>query len=339
MKIAVDAMGGDYAPWAVVEGAVEAAREGCSVILVGIKGEVLAELEKHSTAGLPIAVRHASEVIGMDESPVQAVRRKRDSSLMVSFGLLKSGEAQAVVSAGNSGAAMAAGMLVLKKLEGVDRPAITVCLPTMKNPVVLLDAGGNVDCKPQHLVQFAIMGDVYARYALKKDSPRIGLLSNGTEEGKGNELTRAAHELLKKTSLNYVGYIEGKDVYKGELDVVVTDGFVGNVVLKLSEGLVEAVVKMLKKNIMESVLSKFGYILSKEAFGKLKKKIDYAEYGGAPLLGIDGICVISHGASSAKAIKNAILRATEFASEAVNLHMVEELEKNKDIAVLRQRVS
>ncbi|MFZ3072407.1 MAG: phosphate acyltransferase PlsX, partial [Thermodesulfobacteriota bacterium] len=225
-----------------------------------------------------------------------------------------------------------------KRLEGVERPAITVCWPTIKDgKVAILDVGGNVDCKPIHLAHFAIMGDVYAKYVLGKDNPKIGLLSNGEEEGKGNELTRLTHELLKKSSLNYIGYVEGKDVFKGDIDVVVADGFVGNVALKFGEGLVEAMVAMLKKNMQESLLAKVGYLLARGAFAKFKKKLDYAEYGGAPLLGIDGICIISHGSSSAKAIKNAIFRANEFIKCGVTAHMNEELAKNKDLAIVSER--
>ncbi len=326
MKIAVDAMGGDYAPSVVVEGSVLATRElSVPVILVGDRERVMEELSGHDYDERLISVKHASEVVGMEESPVQAVRKKRDSSIRVCFELARSGEAQAVVSAGNSGAALAAGTLLLKKLKGVDRPAIAVSVPTMKDPAVLLDVGGNVDCKPVHLVHFAIMGDVYARYVLKKDRPRVGLLSNGEEEGKGNELTKETHALIKKTPLNYVGYVEGRDIYCGDVDVVVTDGFVGNVALKLSEGLVEAVSMMLKREIMNGFLAKVGYFLARGAFKKLKKKVDYAEYGGAPLLGIDGICIISHGGSSAKAIKNAIFRAYEYSRSRVNIHLTEEL--------------
>ncbi len=332
MKIAVDAMGGDLAPAVVVEGAVHAASKlGVSVILVGDKTRVEAELGRHRTKSANITVRHASEVVLMDESPIKAIRNKRDSSLRVCFELVKSGEAGAVVSAGNSGAAMAAGILLLKRLKGVERPAIAVSLPTMKDPAVLLDVGGNVDCKPVHLMQFAIMGDVYARYALKKKHPRVGLLSNGEEEAKGNELTRESNALIKKTSLNYIGYVEGREIYQGNVDVVVADGFVGNVVLKLSEGLVEAVTGMLKKEIMSSISSRIGYFLAKEAFGKLKKKIDYAEYGGAPLLGINGICIISHGRSNAKAIKNAIFRAHESLEGRVNDHIAGEIGANADL--------
>lgn len=328
MKIAVDAMGGDFAPAVVVEGSIKAADElDIPIILVGDSSRVEAELKKYGPKRPNISVRHASEVVEMHESPVQAIRKKKDSSLKVCFDLVKNGEAGAVVSAGNSGAAMAAGMFFMRKIKGVDRPAIAVSVPTMKNPAVLLDVGGNVDCKPVHLLQFAVMGEVYARYVLKKDRPRVGLLSNGEEEGKGNELTRETNALLKKTSLDYIGYVEGRDIYQGDVDVVVADGFVGNVVLKLSEGLVEAVTLMLKNEIMASVPSKIGYLLAKGAFKKLKKKIDYAEYGGAPLLGIDGVCFISHGRSNPKAIKNAILRASEYASGNVNAMLRSEVEK------------
>ncbi len=333
MKIAVDAMGGDFAPAVVVEGAVHAASKlGVPVILVGDKTRVEAELKRHATRGADITIRHASEVVQMGESPIQAIKKKKDSSLRVCFELVKAGEAGAIVSAGNSGAAMAAGVLILKKLKGVERPAIAVSLPTMKDPAVLLDVGGNVDCKPAHLLQFAIMGDVYAKYALKKTRPRVGLLSNGEEEAKGNELTRESNALIKKTSLNYIGYVEGRDLFQGNVDVVVADGFVGNVVLKLSEGLVEAVTGMLKEEIMSSITSKIGYFLAKEAFAKLKKRMDYAEYGGAPLLGINGICIISHGHSSAKAIKNAVFRAYEAVEGKVNEHLAAEIGAHADIS-------
>jgi glycerol-3-phosphate acyltransferase PlsX len=339
MKIAVDAMGGDYAPAAVVEGSVQASDElDIPIILVGDREKVEAELKRLGVGGnAKITVRHASEVVAMDESPAKAIRRKKDSSLRVCFDIVKKGEASAVVSAGNSGAAMAAGMFLFKKLDGVDRPAIAVTLPTKKDPAVLLDVGGNVDCRPLHLVQFALMGEVYARCMLGKDRPRVGLLSNGEEEGKGNELTRETNALLKKTSINYIGYVEGRDIYRGDVDVVVADGFVGNIVLKLSEGLVEAVTSMLKEEIMASILSKIGYFLAKNAFKKLKKKVDYAEYGGAPLLGVDGVCMISHGRSNATAIKNAVIRAHEFSRNNVNTRLSEEMEKNCDLMKLAAR--
>ncbi len=338
VRIAVDAMGGDFGPSVVVPGAVSAAREGIAVLLVGDETSIKEELSKFdvdlSSSSLPITIKHASEVVEMDESPVKAIRGKRNSSLRLCFEAVKKNEASAVVSAGNSGAAMAAAVLLLKRLGGVERPAIAVNVPTVKKPAVVLDVGSNVDCKPIHMAHFAIMGDVYAKYVLNKARPRVGLLSNGAEASKGNELTRMTHDLIKKTDLNYIGYIEGKDIYSGDVDVVVTDGFVGNVVLKLSEGLVSAMSNMLKEELMAGAISKFGALLAKGAFKRFKKKFDYAEYGGAPLLGIDGNCMISHGSSSSKAIKNSILRASEFIEGKVNAHLVEELERNSNIDIV-----
>lgn len=338
-RIAVDAMGGDNAPHVVVEGAVEAARElGVPIILVGDKDKIGVELDKYKdqrcvSSGL-ITVRHASEVVGMHEAPLNASRRKKDSSIRGCFEAVKSGEAAAVVTAGNSGAALATAIFVLKRLKGVDRPAIAVRVPTMKRPAVLLDVGANVDCTPKQLVQFAIMGDVYARDVLNEDRPRIGLLSNAEEEGKGNELTRDSHELLKKTSLNYIGHVEGRDIYYGDVDVVVADGFVGNVALKITEGVAEALIEMLRTEIKASLMAKVGYLLARGVFRKIMKKLDYAEYGGAPLLGIDGICMISHGSSSARAIMNAIRAADECSKTSLNTHMTEVLAKSDDLKKL-----
>jgi glycerol-3-phosphate acyltransferase PlsX len=252
----------------------------------------------------------------MHDSASDAIRKKRDSSIRVAFELVKNGESDAVVSAGNSGATMAAGMFVLKRLKGIDRPAIAQIFPTLRDRTLVLDVGGNVDCKPVHLVQFAIMGEVYTKYAMGIDNPRIGLLSNGEEES------------LKKIPLEYAGYVEGRDIFNGQVDVVVCDGFVGNVVLKLSEGLVEAAVRMLKEEIKKSFLSKIGYLLAYRAFYNFKKKVDYAEYGGAPLLGINGVGMICHGGSNAKAIKNAIRFAHEYAQKGVNRKIAEKLQEN-----------
>lgn len=329
MRVAVDAMGGDNAPLVEVEGAIAAVREyGVPVILVGDTERVQHELAKYDCKGLDITVHHASEVVGMHDSAADAVRKKRDSSIRVAFDLVKKGEADAVVSAGNSGATMACGMFVLKRLAGIERPAIAQAFPTLRGDTLVLDVGGNVDCKPAHLVQFAIMGEVYARLVMGIPQPRIGLLSNGEEESKGNDLTRETSALLKKTSLDYTGYIEGRDIFDGVVDVVVCDGFVGNVVLKLSEGLVEAVGKMLKDELKGSFLSKLGYLLAKRAFASFKKKVDYAEYGGAPLLGINGVGMICHGGSSPKAIKNAIRFAYEDVQKGVNQKVVEKLQQN-----------
>lgn len=338
MKIALDAMGSDNAPQVEIDGAVQAAREyGVSIILVGDREILEAELAKRKVDDLPITVKNATEVVGMHESPSVALRKKKDSSIRVAFDLVKNGEADAVVSAGNSGAAMATGMFVLRKLKGVDRPAIATVVPTLKGQSVVLDVGANVDCKPDHLVQFAVMGEVYARYVLGIERPRVGLLSNGEEEEKGNDLTRETHAILKKSELNYVGYIEGRDIYSGEVDVVTCDGFVGNIFLKTSEGLAEAIGRMLKEELKKSLLSKLGYLLARGSFKTFKKKVDYSEYGGAPLLGINGVGFISHGGSNTNAIKNAIRVASEFVKNRVNKHLLEEFEGNVDLENLNSR--
>jgi len=334
MKIAVDAMGGDNAPAIEVAGAVDACREfGLSVTLVGDKDRLEAELSKHSISGLDIDIFHASEVIGMHDSASDAVRKKRDSSVRRAFELVKDGKACAAVSAGNSGATMASGMFVLKRIAGIERPAIAQLFPTLKGQTLVLDIGGNVDCKPLHLVQFAIMGEVYARYAMGIPSPKVGLLSNGEEDSKGNELTRETNTSLRKTSLNYCGYIEGRDIFAGKVDVVVCDGFVGNIVLKLSEGLADAAGKMLKREIVKSWVSKIGYLFVRGAFDRFKKLVDYAEYGGAPLLGINGVGMICHGGSTAKAIKNAIRFAHEYAKNGVSEHVSEKLSENYSVSM------
>ncbi|GAB4267071.1 MAG: phosphate acyltransferase PlsX [Deferrisomatales bacterium] len=332
MRIAVDAMGGDNAPEAVVEGAVQAARNaGTHVILVGDR-EILHDLlKRHGAADLPVSIKHASEAVGMHESPSVAVRRKRDSSLRVAFDLVKSGEARAAVSAGNSGAAMAIAMLVLRLLPGVERPAIAAVLPTVCGETVMLDVGANVECKPIHLVQFAIMGEVFCRYVLGVERPRVGVLSNGEEETKGTELTRSAHEALKHSSLDYGGYVEGRDIFLGRADVVVTDGFTGNAVLKTSEGVASAIGAMLREEMRRSVLSKLGYLLARKSFDGLKRRVDYAEVGGAPLLGVNGVGIVAHGSSDARAIRNAIAVARQFAERRVNLHMLQVLERNQDL--------
>ncbi len=325
-------MGGDHAPEAVVEGSVRAAREyGTHVILVGDRDILHQNLKRFSTAGLPISVKHASEVVGMHESPSVAVRRKRDSSIRVAFDLVKAGEARGVVSAGNSGAAMALAMLTLRLLPGVERPAIATPLPSLHGSTVLLDVGANVDCKPLHLVQFAIMGEVYCRYMLQKERPRVGVLSNGEEESKGTDLTRSAHEALKHSNLNYIGYVEGRDIFLGTVDVVVTDGFTGNVVLKTAEGMAKATGTILREEYSRGMLNKLGYLFSRRVLRHLKQRVDYTEVGGAPLLGVNGVGIVAHGSSDAHAIKNAIRVAREFAERRVNLHMMQVLEKNQDL--------
>lgn len=336
MRVAVDAMGGDNAPVVEVEGAVAACREfGIPVTLVGDRARLESELAKHDVSGLDIDIFHASEVIGMHDSASDAVRKKKNSSVRLAFELVRDDKACAAVSAGNSGATMAVGMFVLKRISGIDRPAIATIFPTLKGRTLVLDVGGNVDCKPLHLAQFAIMGDVYARYVMGIANPSVGLLSNGEEDSKGNELTRETHAILKNTSLNYSGYIEGRDIFGGTVEVVVCDGFVGNVVLKLSEGLADAAGRMLKGEILKSWISKLGYLFIRGAFNRFKKIVDYAEYGGAPLLGINGVGMICHGGSNVKAIKNAIRFAHEYARSGVTEHVAEKLSENYAVSIQR----
>ncbi|MBE0575005.1 MAG: phosphate acyltransferase PlsX [Desulfuromonadales bacterium] len=321
-------MGGDHAPAHEIAGAVMAARQWqIPIVLVGQAESVKAELLRHDVTGLDISVVHASEIVGMQDPASDAVRKKKNSSIRVAFDLIKQGTANAVVSTGNSGATMAAGMFVLKRIPGIDRPAIATVVPNLKDQTLILDVGGNVDCKPPHLVQFALMGSVYASQMLGKSKPRVGLLSNGEEESKGNDLTREASLALKKTSLNYVGYTEGRDIYNGHIDVVVCDGFVGNVVLKVSEGLAEAMSLMLREELNSRLLSRLGYLLVRPALKAFRKKIDYAEYGGAPLLGIQGTAMICHGSSSPRAIMNAIKMAYDSETSQVNRKLNERLEE------------
>ena len=333
IKIAVDAMGGDNAPHAVVAGAVHAARElGVGIILVGIEQSIKAELKKHiHTKSLPIEIRNATQVVDMLDSPATVFRRKKDSSIRVANDLVKNGEAVAVISAGHSGAAMATSLFVLGPIEGVERPAIATIMPTVKGRSIVLDVGANVDCKPAHLLQFAVMGAVFAKYVLKNLNPRVGLLSIGEEETKGNELTKEAFKLLTETSMNFIGNVEGRDVISGKADVIVCDGFIGNVVLKAAEAVAEAVGIMIRENIGDNLIRKLGYLLMKPAFYALKRRVDYAEYGGAPLLGVDGISIISHGRSSARAIRNAIGVAATFAEGEVNKHIREDIQNNVEL--------
>src|SRR6266478_4019155 len=322
MKIAVDAMGGDHGPAVVVEGAVAAVREfGVSAILVGDRQAVEAEIRRVGAESLELEVRHASEVVGMAESPSLALRRKRDSSLRVAAELVRDGKAAAFISAGNTGAALAISMFVVGVLRGIDRPAIAAVLPSLRGFTVLIDAGANVTPKPWHLFQFAIMGHVYARDILGLERPRVGLLSVGEEEGKGNDLTREAYEQLKESSINFVGNVEGRDIYNGSCDVVVTDGFTGNVALKISESLGEMLTGMIKEELTRDTRSKVGAMLALPAFERLRRRIDYTEVGGAPLLGLDGAAIICHGASPVKAITNAVRVAQVWTTADLNEHI------------------
>src|SRR5438067_1632381 len=326
--IAVDAMGSDRAPRPEVEGAILACRHyDVQVTLVGREEQIREELQQHPSAdNLPIAIVPATEVIGMDEKAATAVRSKRDSSMRVGLRLVREGGAAGFITAGNTGAAMATAKMVLGALPGVDRPALAGVFPTAEGTAaVLLDVGANVDSKAHNLEQFAVMGEIYYRHIFGVKRPRVGLLSIGEEEGKGNELTREAFSLLKQLPLNFVGHVEGRDLYNGKLDVIVCDGFIGNVALKVSEGLVEAVRYLLKESLKSTITSQVGYLLSRKAFADFKKRLDYAEYGGAPLLGIKGVCIVGHGSSNAVAIKNAIRVAAQFADSGINNKIEQEL--------------
>jgi len=326
--IALDAMGSDRAPKPEIEGAIHAARHyGVHVVLVGREPLIRAELGRvPAAASLPIQVIHASEVIAMEDKAVQAVRAKRDSSLRVGLRLVREGKAAGFVTAGNTGAAMATAKMVLGGLPGVDRPALAAVIPTAVGTVaILLDVGANVDCKPHNLEQFAVMGEIYFRSMFGTRRPRVGLLSIGQEEGKGNDLTREAFPLMRQLPLNFIGNVEGRDLYNGKVDVIVADGFVGNVALKTSEGVANLVRATLKESLKATITRQVGYLLSRSAFADFKKRLDHTEYGGAPLLGVKGVCFITHGSSNANAIKNAIRVAAEFAELRINDKIEKEL--------------
>ena len=332
--IALDAMGSDRRPRPEIEGSIQAARNyGIHVLLVGPEATLRSELARHSAAShLPIEIVHASEVITMADKAVQAVRAKRDSSMRVGLRLVRDGRAAGFVSAGNTGAAMATAKMVLGAIPGVDRPALAAVFPTVTgSAATLLDVGANVDCKPHNLEQFAVMGEIYFRTMFGVRTPRVGLLSIGEEETKGNDLTREAFQLLKELPLNFVGNVEGRDLYNGRVDVVVADGFVGNVALKTSEGVATLVRATLKESLKATITRQVGYLLSRSAFADFKKRLDHTEYGGAPLLGVKGVCFITHGSSNANAIKNAVRVAAEFAEHRIN----ETIEK--ELAAIRPR--
>jgi glycerol-3-phosphate acyltransferase PlsX len=320
VKIVVDAMGGDQAPAVVVDGAVQAARQwDIEVILAGQRGLVQAELEKHNTGGLRLILLHASEVIEMDEHPAAAVRAKKDNSMVVGMELVKRREADAFFTAGNSGGALAAALFRLGRIRGVKRPALSTVFPsqTPQGFCFILDIGANTDCRPEYLLQFAMMGSVYAERVLGVPNPRVAIVSNGEEEGKGNQLVQETVPLLKASPLNFVGNAEGKDILRGLADVIVTDGFTGNVIIKLAEGVSRFLMDLLKENLTASSMSKVGAALAKPAFDNVRSRLDYREYGGAPLLGIDGVVIVGHGRSDALAIKNAIRVATQTVENSV----------------------
>jgi glycerol-3-phosphate acyltransferase PlsX len=338
ITIALDAMGGDFAPKSEVEGAIRAVRSlGVRVILVGREDLIREELDHHQAAGLPIEIQHASEVITMEDSAAKATRAKRDSSMRVASRLVREGLAQGMVSAGNTGAVMATAKLVQGMVRGVDRPALATAFPTLKgSPAVLVDVGANVDCTPKMLAQFAVMGEVYSRVIFQTERPRVGLLSIGEEEHKGNELTRQAFPLLKSLPINFIGNVEGRDVYTGYADVLVCDGFVGNVALKVSEGIVDVIKQMLRQSLEATISRQIGAVLARNGFADLKRRMDYSEYGGAPLLGVKGVTIICHGRSNANAIKNAIRVAAEYADGRINRRIEEELSSWSDAGSARR---
>ena len=331
MRIAIDGMGGDNAPGAVVEGAILAAKEyGYNIVLVGDNEIIQKELFKRKSVPKSITVYHASQVIGMDESPATSVRRKRDSSITVGANLLKEKKVDAFVSAGNTGAVVCAVTLKVGLLEGIDRPGIALIYPTLKELAVLIDIGANIDAKPKHLLQYAVMGDMLQKHIIGKERPRIGLLNIGEEATKGTEFVKEVHKLLNYSTLDFIGNVEGGDIHNGKCDVVVCDGFLGNVVLKVTESVAQTMTVLIKRKLKMNLITKLGALLSLPAFKAVKKGIDYSEYGGAPLMGVDGICIISHGRSSPKAIKNAIREAGQFHAHEVNQHIVTALREIRE---------
>jgi glycerol-3-phosphate acyltransferase PlsX len=327
MKIVVDAMGSDKAPAVEVEAVIQAVNEfGHEVVLVGDEGKIRAEFGKHRGMSSKISIVHAPERIEMNEPAAISVRRKRKSSIVIGLEMLKNEEADGFVSAGNTGAVVCAATLSLRLLPGIERPGIAIPIPTLKGFAVIIDVGANIDPKPMQLFQYGVMAHAYCKYILHKSNPRVGLLNVGEEELKGTELIKETHTLLSESKLNFIGNIEGRDIYVGDTDIILCDGFVGNVILKVSESVIDTLVRLVSKEIKSNPVAMVGALLAMPAFNTLKKKMDYSEYGGAPLLGVDGRCIISHGSSNPKAIKNAIRVAAEFKTFDVNKHIVEELE-------------
>jgi glycerol-3-phosphate acyltransferase PlsX len=333
MRVALDAMGGDYAPAVTIEGAIETVNdfEDIDVILVGDESAIKTDLDSKRYSPNRISIKHASQIVRVDESPSVSIRKKKDSSIRRACELVKNGEADAFVSAGHSGVIMATALLLLGTSIGVNRPAIAAIMPTLRAPFVLIDAGVNLHCRPENLLQFAIMGSTYCRVIFGRSEPKVALISIGEEDSKGNELTKEAFKLLKKANINFTGNIDGTDIFTGNADVIVCDGFTGNVVLKTSEGLADALIKMLKREVANLTAGRIGYLLLKPALRNFKKKTDYDEYGGAPLLGINGTCIISHGRSTAKAIRNAIRVASDIAENKVYETIASAIERGKGI--------
>ncbi|MEE8241345.1 MAG: phosphate acyltransferase PlsX [Nitrospirales bacterium] len=329
MKIAVDAMGGDYGLKPTVEGAIAAVKElGIDVGLVGDETQIREQLRRVGCSDARVMVHHAPQVVGMHEPPAQIARKKRDSSVWIATEMVKHGEASAVISAGNTGASMVASFFVLGVIKGVERPAIAATLPTLTGTAVMLDVGANVDCTAKHLEQFALMGNEYGKHLVGKPDPRVALLSIGEEESKGNEVTKEAFKALKASPLNFIGNVEGRDVYSGVADVIVCDGFIGNIALKISEGLADTIKKILLREVARSRLGKLSYLFLAGPLVRLRRRVDYAEFGGAPLLGVNGISIVCHGRSSAKAIKNAIVRAKSLAESRLNELIQRDIEES-----------
>jgi glycerol-3-phosphate acyltransferase PlsX len=328
ITITVDGMGSDLSPASEIEGVIAAVKAWNVRVLLTGKESVLRPLLKDAGgSSLPIEIRNADEVVTMDDSPADAFRKKKNSSIRVAADLVRNGEAAGLVSAGNTGAVMTISKMVFGMVPGVDRPALATVLPTLTGYSVMLDVGANVACKPDHLVQFAVMGHLFSKKIVGVAEPRVGLMSVGEEESKGNDLVREVHQTLKHVNLNFIGNVEGRDIYNGRADVIVCDGFTGNVALKTSEGLIEAMLKLMKEELTRNMQARLGAALSRQAFRRLKKRLDYSEYGGAPLLGLRGASIICHGRSNGNAIKNAIRVAKDFAENHVDSMLAAELSR------------
>lgn len=339
-RIAVDAMGGDFGPQVVIPGVLQAARaKRAALMLVGDETAIRAELDRFDTKGLPLTIVHASQVVDMTETPSEALRRKKDSSIQVACNLVRDGEADGVISAGHSGATLACAMFTIGRAPGVERPALATFMPTEHAHCIIIDVGANVDCKPFHLLQFGIMASVLAETMLGRDNPKVALLSNGEEPGKGNHVVKDAFELLRASSLNFVGNIEGRDLFVGDVDVVVCDGFVGNVVVKQAEGLATSLGRLLKGELRRGFFGKIGTMLALNALKRFSRLVDYAEYGGAPLLGLNGICLICHGASNSKAMASAVRMAARFVEMEANAHLTRAVAANIDVAGPRRQAA
>ncbi len=330
--LAIDVMGGDFGPSVVIPGALKAAREeGISLFFVGRDMDVREELEKHPHEDIDFEIVHADEVAEMQDKPSYILRRKKNTSIQVACNLVKEQKAHGVISAGHTGVTLACGMFSLGRIKGIDRPGLATIIPREKQPLLLIDVGANIDAKPRHLVQFAIMADIFSKHVLKVESPAVGLLNIGEEQGKGNAQVNEAYELLKKTSLNFLGNIEGRDLFSNRVNIGVCDGFVGNIALKLCEGLAKAFSRALRKEIKRGIFTRLGGLLARPAFKRLIKRFDYEEYGGAPLLGLKGCVIVCHGSSSSKSIAQATKMGAAFAKLQLVEKIREQIEKHPEI--------